>query len=252
MFQGTLAKSVVLVAVAGLWACGTEADLNLETVPVGPTASQSLKTFDQPQIMTPLNLDGLRAELDESVVGSIPVLDFEYARGELCTFSAEAYSDYGAQDGEAVFVRDMYFETVFPQGLEVGWSPRVLFTSAQRVGKALPGQQAPSGLAGNQTDPQLIELNRLAAQVAALHMNVTFGDYGLMGKGVFGDAQVVGGAFDGWTVREVADVGHGVLSRHMELLAPLGIDEVDLAEELARLNAGAENCQPATYLRRAH
>lgn len=243
----------VLLATS-LWGCGDASMMEPEAGEAAE-ATESLKGSGKVPLpgKVPMKVPGrvvnVRATLDRDAVQALPDAG-RYARDEICTFSAVEYSDRTPDAHEARFVLEQYFDSTFPNGLALGWAPRLRFTSAERVGIALPGSLPPRTLQRNQTDPERIELNRLGAELTALQMNIGFGDEGVMGDAPFGDAEVVGGPFDGFTVRRVAQVGHGVLSRHLELIAPLGIDEAELTSEIARLNGAARDCVPSGIIRR--
>lgn len=75
------------------------------------------------------------------------------------------------------YLRDTYFDAVFPNGLRVGCAQgfRILFTSAAAVEEFLPSGGKPAPLAQSYVDPTTRELkNVLASHIVALTLNNHF------------------------------------------------------------------------------
>lgn len=100
------------------------------------------------------------------------------------------------------------FASAFPNGLVVGCTNTLTFTTAQAITNFLPTGSAPSALpSGNITNPTSYR-NVFAGQVTALSLSVGFDNY----DSNFGtssanlkDLVILSGTFAGWTVQQLLD-----------------------------------------------
>lgn len=109
-------------------------------------------------------------------------------------------------------IRDLYFSTVFPNGLTVGSLFTIKLTSASAVKDFLPQGGTASALTQNYTNPTT-KLNVLAGQIVALTLNVEFDKAGKIGTNStnLADLYIVGGTFSGKTVAEFLVIANKAL-----------------------------------------
>ena len=110
-------------------------------------------------------------------------------------------------------IRKMYFNEVFPSGLEVGGIYKLKLTTEKDVEKFLPQGGTPKALDKNYINPKSTKAGVFAGQVVALKLNVAFSDAGKIGSGSIklGELIVNAGPLSGKTVYEVLDLANTAL-----------------------------------------
>lgn len=169
-----------------------------------------------------------------------------YRRGELCTYDAAAW----AGDCEGGCLLDAHFEAVFPDGIELGrGDKRFALTNADAIRKALPGMGAATALVTDQVNPPAQAANRLAAELAVLHLNIAYSRAGHVGTEPFDDAMLLVGPLRGWSVVHVAELAERALDGD-DYLGLVPVSREVLADELASLNRAAPACRPDDFISR--
>ncbi len=100
-------------------------------------------------------------------------------------------------------LRDLYFNSVFPNGMTVGGNYKITFTSATAIKKYLPDGGPASILTQNYLNPTNT-ISVLAGQITALKLNVYFSAAGYMGTNPtpLGNLVIVEGPFAGYSVNQ--------------------------------------------------
>lgn len=100
-------------------------------------------------------------------------------------------------------VRELYFSSVFPNGLTVGSNYKIKLTSSAAVQAFLPQGGTAAALTQNYTNPTN-SISVLAGQLVALTLNVEFSSAGYLGTNTtpLGSLEIVSGPFAGMTVAD--------------------------------------------------
>ncbi len=138
--------------------------------------------------------------------------------------------------------RDQYFDTVFPDGMQVGGAPfAILFTSSAAVEAFLPQGGTGRMLTRNHVDPTSTEAGVFGGQVTALQLNVAASEADLAytpdGQRL-GDAVIGGGPFEGLTIRELLALAEAVLAGNAAELEPYGATLSTLNDWVSWANEG--------------
>jgi hypothetical protein len=133
-----------------------------------------------------------------------------------------------------------YFSTVYPNGLTVGGTYTVKFTSASAITNALPLTGTPAVLTKSATNPT--SGNTFMSQVVALKLNVDFSAKGLLfiNQGSLGNMKVVSGKLAGYTVSQVLALCNKVLGGTTSAL-PSGVTVSDLTNICGSINGNFDN-----------
>lgn len=147
-------------------------------------------------------------------------------------------------------LRDQYFASVFPNGLEVGIPGvngySIFFSNSNAVRVFLPVGETPSSLPQDYTNPTSIPNGVFAGQVTALAISVGFSNYGVSGfcnlaslyyQSVFHHPSY---PFSGMTVQQILDLANDVLGGDLSGL-PFGTTISDLNSVVDQLNNNYDN-----------
>jgi hypothetical protein len=161
-------------------------------------------------------------------------------------------------------MRDHYFDTVFPAGVEIGdfgdGPPYgVRWTSAAAVEAYLPNGGTPGVLTEDLTDPTYTPAGNLPAQLLALTLNREYSCAGIWEMlGLTSSATCLGdmtipascGKFAGLTVDEFLAVGNQAVGGNTSVLDPYGADVSDVNNTADCLNNLYHECDPdyGTYI----
>jgi streptogramin lyase len=122
------------------------------------------------------------------------------------TYTQGGYGYKPSGNNPAMYVKNN-FNAVFPNGLVIGCNNTITLTNFRAVHTFLPSSGTPALLpAGNWINPPSTYKNTLAGQLVAAKLNVGFDSASVSfapATGSVGDLIMVGGPFDGWTVREI-------------------------------------------------
>lgn len=100
-------------------------------------------------------------------------------------------------------IRNLYFNTVFPNGMTVGGNYKITFTSSSAIKDYLPDGGTAAVLTQNYTNPTA-SISVLAGQITALKLNVSYSAAGYLGTNStpLGDLVIVSGPFAGYSVNQ--------------------------------------------------
>ncbi|MFA3783372.1 choice-of-anchor A family protein [Melioribacteraceae bacterium 4301-Me] len=128
-------------------------------------------------------------------------------------------------------IRDMYFSTVFPNGLTVGGTKTLKLTSATAVKNFLPQGGTPNKLTSNYVDVTSTSAGVLAGQIVALTLNVQFDAAGYIGTNStnLGDLYIIGGPFAGMTVNQFLVIANQVLGGDLSTYSYSDVNDVAAA-----------------------
>lgn len=109
-------------------------------------------------------------------------------------------------------IRDLYFNTVFPNGMTVGGNYKITFTSASAIKNYLPDGGTPAVLTQNYLNPTT-DISVLAGQITALKLNVYYSAAGYLGTNPIplGNLVINDGPFAGYTVNQFLSFAEQVL-----------------------------------------
>ncbi len=178
--------------------------------------------------------------------------DTAYYYGSLCTYTACEYSNNGA----AANLLKTYFNTTFPNGLEIGYYANVTgygynWTDVNSLKQVLKST-GPSGvITVDILNPRNLTYGggKLAVQAATLALNIAFGEQALkcMPPGL---ATLIynktGDALNGKTVSQILAIANDVLGGQP---LPSGYTFDSLACLLANINGAYDNCAPSSWAR---
>ncbi len=135
-------------------------------------------------------------------------------------------------------IRDMYFDSVFPNGLVIGGNYTITLTSAEAVKNYLPDGGTADQINQNYVDPTS-SINILAGQLAAATLNVEYDKSGYIGSNDtdLGDLMYAGGTFSGLTVNEVLAIANTALGGG----STSGYTYSELNDALTALNENFDN-----------
>ncbi len=178
--------------------------------------------------------------------------DTAYYYGSLCTYTACEYSNCGA----AANLLKTYFNTTFPQGLEIGYYDNETgygynWTDVNSLKQFLKTNGTSGVITADVLNPCNLTYGggKLAVQTATLTLNIAFGELSL--KCVpSGLAALIynntGDALDGKTVSEILAIANDVLGGQP---LPEGYTYDSLACLLANINGAYDNCGPSCWAR---
>lgn len=156
-----------------------------------------------------------------------------------CTYTNGGWGSHGTSvPGK---LRDMYFSSVFPNGLVVGSYYTLKLSTAKDVENFLPCSGTPSALTTNLVNPTSY-LNTFAGQVVAANLNIQFNNAGLLGNQSqphLEDMTLANGSAVGMTVKQVIDMANLALGGDS---TPLSISTLNSV--LNSINLGFDNCKP--------
>lgn len=122
------------------------------------------------------------------------------------TFTQGGYGYKPSGNNPAMYVKNN-FNATFPNGLTIGCINTLKLTDFRAVHTFLPSSGTPALLpAGTWINPPATYKNTLAGQLVAAKLNVGFDSANVAfgpASGSIGDLIMVGGPFDGWSVREI-------------------------------------------------
>jgi hypothetical protein len=134
--------------------------------------------------------------------------------GDFCTQTQGGWGT-ACRGGNPGCIRDRAFDGCFPDGLVIGGTYTITFTSSGAVENFLPAGGTAAPLTGDHVDPTDTEAGVFAGQVTALALNVHFDDCDITGWGAsgdgcsgteqLGDLVIAYGPLAGQTVRELLD-----------------------------------------------
>ena len=178
--------------------------------------------------------------------------DTAYYYGSLCTYTACEYSNCGA----AANLLKTYFNTTFPQGLEIGYYANITgygynWTDVNSLKQVLKSIGTSGAITADILNPRNLTHGggKLAVQTATLTLNIAFGEQALkcMPSGL---AALIynktGDALNGKTVSEILAIANDVLGGQ---LLPAGYTYDSLACLLANINGAYDNCAPSCWAR---
>ena len=128
-----------------------------------------------------------------------------------CHFRTQTQGGWGTacNGGNPGCYRDANFAAAFPNGLTIGCTNQLRLTTSAAVDAFLPSSTTARALnAGVLTNPGQSYKNVLAGQLVALTLSVGFDAYDADFGGSstwLGDAEIVTGMFQGWTVQMLLD-----------------------------------------------
>ncbi len=125
-------------------------------------------------------------------------------------------------------IRELYFSTVFPNGLTIGsGSNTAKFTTSTAIKDFLPAGGTAGTLTGNQINPLTTTAGILAGQLVAATINVYFSAAGVLGTNPqeLGRLVIATGDFYGKTVYELLDIANAVISGASNAYTPAQLNE---------------------------
>ena len=185
---------------------------------------------------------------DADPVDPADPVDQEIERGEICTYTVEAWGGQCVAGAKAACERDSWFARLYPGGLSLGHGKHFELSTAAAVERALPGQIKARVLVEDVRDPDAVDANALATELVALVLNIELSRNGQIGDADFGAARITEGAFSEWRVDEVARFAEQVLSPAGPSDDPPAMEPGKLFEALSELNEAAANCQPSELI----
>ena len=176
-----------------------------------------------------------------------------YAAGEICTYTAAEWgSDCTGDPESAGCLREYSFSESYPEGITLGQGDkRFHLSSAKAVARALPGSGIAEVLTVDQTDPPATQANRLATELAALHLNIAYSRRGMVGTSDIESAVTLVGPLAGFTVIHIAEMAEGVLSGESYHGLGVHLNPEAFADEVAALNAAAPGCVADDFIARS-
>lgn len=175
-----------------------------------------------------------------------------YREGELCTHPAAAWAGPCEDDPSAAgCLVDDHLGTLLPDGITLGRGEKhFVLTGAVAIRKALPASGLASVLHTDQVDPPASHANRLAGELAALHLNIAYDRNNRLGTAELEGATMLVGPLQGWSVAHIAELAEVALGGDDYLAFGAHLSRADLADELATINNAAPDCVPDDFLSR--
>ncbi|MCA9544569.1 MAG: hypothetical protein KC613_09265 [Myxococcales bacterium] len=243
----TVGRILVVMVAGALAACvgpepdrppvgTTEAALAAEALPDGVWAVEA------PDLSRD-RADALKVRTDHLASLRLAVAQ-PYKDGDLCTHGVEAWSAPCSAEQPAGCLLAATYATVYGGELVVGWREKtVRFSRLEWLVKALPGFAEPAMLEKGLKDPSAERLNRLAAEIIALRLNVDLNAHGQLGEASLGEAILVQGALAGLTVSEALELAEQALGGFPDKMERRGLNVDTLTLALAWVNGLSPDCR---------
>jgi len=168
-------------------------------------------------------------------------VDFGYAvarRGKYTTYTQGGWGakPNGANPGTLLHNT---FDKVIGGELRIGGRFELAFTSADAVTAFLPTGSTPAVLKASQKNPTSSEAGVLAGQVLALQLNLFYSESKVTREGL-GDLRLGSGPFEGYRVKEFAQLANKVLGGETGDL-PKGVTVSAVNEAATKINENFDN-----------